>query len=58
MTALLDHPTKILPTQYDTILVTIIPATTVEDNEEEHDAIDIMEESKVEMSFQEEPDWR
>lgn len=56
LTALLDHPTKILPTQYDTILATIFPAAAVEADEEEHDAIDIMEESKVEMSFLE-PDW-
>ena len=40
-----------MPTQYDTILATIFPAAAVEADEEEHDAIDKMEESKVEMSF-------
>ena len=57
LTALLDHPTKFLPTQYDSILATIIPAAAAVDaDEEEHDVIDIMEESRVEMSFLE-PDF-
>ena len=51
LTALLDHPIKFLPTHYDSILATIIPAAAVDADEEEHGVIDIMEESRVEMSF-------
>ena len=52
LSALLDHPSNLVPAQFNTLHVTIIPSgTAADDKDEDPEIIDIVEENKVEMTF-------
>ena len=52
LSALLDHPSNLVPAQFNTLHVTIIPSGAVADNKDEDpEIVDIVEENKVEMTF-------
>ena len=51
LSALLDHPSNVVPAQFNTLHVTIIPSGAVDDKDEDPEIVDIVEENKVEMTF-------
>ena len=51
LSALLDHPSNLVPAQFNTLHVTIIPSGAVDDKDNDPEIVDIVEENKVEMTF-------
>ena len=52
ISALLNHPSNLVPAQFNALHVTIIPSVYVaDDNVEDPEIVDLMEENKVEMTF-------
>ena len=52
LSALLDHPSNLVPAQFNTLHVTIIPSGAVaNDKDEDPKIVDIMEENRVGMTF-------